>query len=1162
MRKSALTLAVSLLIVLAGAVTVVLAQTAARALLQSVQGSVKVQRIATGAWQEVTTRADQTLFGGDHVLTLQRAAATVLIDGAKIRLGANTHVVIPGGPQAPPERASRFWAIVGRVFIYVIGAQRMELGSQAAVAAAQGTKFVCDVAEDGEVVLTVLEGEVTFSNALGGVTVRAGEQSTAAPGVAPSRPTRVDPSGFFEWEASAEQSVPGLELRHFENVTREELEAMLAPAQAAADAAPADAGAQIELGDVLADLGEPLAAEAAYRRALAADAANARAGLNLGWVLLAQGRVDEAEEAFAAAAGVPEVAVGLSLCALASGPGGPAQAAEALAQAPADAMALTARGLIALRSGDAPQAVTHLQAAVAADAEAWQAHALLAQALLATGDGAGAMAAAQRAVELAPGAPSARVALATAHFFAGDLATAREQVDLALAWDANLASAWLLSSDIHVAEGDLDAGMRDAQYAVTLDPQLAPAHAALGMILLAEGATKQAERSFERALAADPELVSARTGMGLTYARQGRLAQALDEQKAAIALDASAASAHNNLGAAYLALGELDGAVEEFGTAIELQPDWPMPHANLAIAWLDLNRFAEALHEAELAVELGEESARVYTTLARVHLEQNRVNRAQTALRRAISLDEDYALAHLQMAEVYALQGRPRDAVAHQLEGITEEPAAMLETREYARTEATVDLDPVVDIRRDGRSDDGQSSYFLHGRYANEWERQYAGWTQWSALAIGGRQTAPDEVQVGYLAWGHEERDRPGVLSRLGVPEDRNYTSEFETLDAKWLWRLPAGEDDQVRLKLGWLHQSVRDDNPDAVIRDPKPFRWIDLTVEGLTAEVRWDHALDDERSLIAGVAAFDEQREVRGLLGTTNPPGFDEPVTWQPFANSEDRAALTGYGWYRTPVAERTDLMVGGRIAFRDGIDAVARPEGYVRHRFPPDGTLVLLTRPVLRDDVSELAPVNDWALRPWISPLDLTTGGYSQSWEAVYELAPRDGTILRGAIFHREMRNLIVDLEDPRWAPGVAGQVLASGTLCGGEVEWERPIGEDFSAGIFLRFTDSENDDAGGLEIPFQPEWTGLLRLDYLDEHGTRIGVQWLHIGRRWADFANTMRLGSYNVVNLRMAHQLDLQTDLFLSIDNLLSDDYAFWPGYPADGTRVRGGVQYRF
>jgi hypothetical protein len=519
-------------------------------------------------------------------------------------------------------------------------------------------------------------------------------------------------------------------------------------------------------------------------------------------------------------------------------------------------------------------------------------------------------------------------------------------------------------------------------------------------------------------------------------------------------------------------------------------------------------------------------------------------------------------MAHLHLAEVYVAQGRSRDALAHQLEGITERPAAIVDTREYSRTEATLAAGSMrAGIKHDGRGNDGRHSYLLHGTWQEDQQRPEAEWREATALAIGGRQTAHDRADAAYLSAQWQERDRPGKALAGGGVEDADYESDFTGLDLKYLARLPASDAGELTLKAGYLSSRVEDTDPDALAGDPDPIRRLEVSQSGPTVEARLDQQMGGDDDLIAGVALFAEERRVEGRLGVPTPGGASPPITWRDFKDVESRDAATFYGWYTHRASEATSLMLGGRMATREGMDPVVRPEGWLKHDMG-DGTLVLLTRPVLRDDVSELSPVNDWASRPWLSPLDLATGGYSQSWEAVYELTPDDGSVLRGSAFYRSLENLIVDFEDPALSPGRAGLVVASGELRGGEIEWERRLGRNLSGGVFVRYSESENDDAGGNELPLHPEWSGQLRLDYIDRDGSRIGVVWMHVGERFADAAATTKLEAFDVVDVRMRRQLNLHTDLFLTIENALDEDYQFWPGYPGRSAHVRGGVEHRF
>lgn len=1143
---------------------------APRAELVSVSGTVTVQRGGHGDWTPAVMPTHRSLYPGDHVRTGHRAGAVIVIDGARVALGPRTHVVVPA--PAPPRRApaGRIWAVAGRVFLWLIGTQRLEVGTEGAVAAAEGTKFVIEVEPDGATTVTVLEGQVSFSNRLGAVVVGEGMQSMATPTSAPTRPMRVDVSGFIEWEASLEGLWLGFEMRFNPSESHQRLVELSEEAGHEAEAAPDDAGAQVRAGDLHQDAGDLSAAERFYRRALELAPGDAEAQLRLGLNLLTRARWAEAEAVFAAAPEGVEALVGRAAALTASGREADLEQAQglldrALAQAPEAVLGHIVSGIVATRRGEAEGARAAFARAVQLDPAAYQAHAHLALVELAEGHTEGAMAAARRAVELAPGSALARESLATVHFFAGEPDAARREADLALQINPSSAGALLVSADIHVAEGDLREGLRRAQGAVALDPLLAPAHHALGMIYLAQNDLAQAQRSFARAVELSPRLVAARTGLGVTYARRGRLGTAMEAHKAAIALDSGHAATLNNIGSIHLARGRLDEAVEHFKDASAAQPGWAMPHANLAIAYLELNRFADAVREGELAVRLGEDSARVHTTLARVYLEQNRTNKAWASLRRALELDDDYALAHLHMAEVYQRMGLSREALNEQLRGITLQPSAMLQTREYSRTELEVTGSEAgfgVGVKQDGRGDAGQNSFYVAlSRLEDDWDRSHSDFRSTTALGIAGRQEEADRTHAVYLSARRDDRDQPGMLVG-GAPEAPDYRREFRGHEAHYLGRRRFADEAQVTLKLGYREAVLRDLNPDGILRDTRPFPELRTKLDGPLAEARVDWRPSEGRTVVAGVALSGESRGLSGVLAAPGPHDAAATVTRTPFSDQASRDAATVYLDVEARLGERDRALVGSRLATREGMRPVARPRVSLRRDLDGRSTLVALTRPVLRDDVSELSPVDYWAVRDAVSPLDLAFGGYAQSYELQWQLMPPDGSLLRVCAFQRDLRNYVVYLDDPAWAAGKAGAVLAAGTLRGAEVEWERWLSRDLSGGVRLRYTDARNDEAGERRVPYQPRLRGQVRLDYLDRTGLRIGAEWVHIGSRWADTAGLTRLGSYGVMNLRAARQLDLKTDVFVTVENLLDADREFWRGYPERGRRVQGGVEYRF
>lgn len=1136
-----------------------------RAQIEQFSGTVKVQRAGRGEWATVSSSANRMLMAGDHVLTFQQASATILIDGARVRLGARTHVIIPApGQVAGPEGTSRMWAVAGRVYVWLVGGRGFQIGTEGAIAAASGTRFVVDVDESGLTTLTVFEGVVSFLNAFGRVEVSALQQSTASPGTAPTRPVRVDPTGKIQWEPTLDDVAMGWEFRHNPSASPEQLRADLSAAGSAKTAQDA-----IRLGELADDCGELEQAEAAYRRALELAPGDMTATLDLALNLLAQNRNSEAESAFAAVlAGQPANAVAMAGTAAARASRGTAEALaaatalaeKAVAVGDASGIAATVAGVIASRRGDATAARNYLEAALAVAPNSYLVNAHLSAVLLSAGDTAGALAAARRAVENGRNSGLTHAALARALFYGGDLKGAATEAALATELSRNCAAAHLVASDVAVAKGDLALGQQEAQMAVALDPQLPAAYNALGMIWLALNDVKAAERAFSKALSFGPRSAAAWAGMGMTYARQGKLGRALEMQKAAISLDGGLAAAYNNLGAAHLALGNFEAARKAFTEAVRLAPESSIGRENLAMLYLDTNQYAEAVREGEMAVRMGANSARVWTTLARVYLKQQRTEKAWAALRHAVELDEKYALAHLELAEVYMRLGRSRDAVREQLTAITSEPAAMLESREYARTEVSVEFGSFAGgIKKDGRGDDGQNSYFLHLRNeSDDLDRQHTHWNTTSFLGIAGRQTGVDTTDALFFATSGEDRDRPGRWA-AGAPEDADYVSRFGGFDLQYLRRRPFLDAGTLTLKAGFRNASEADYNPNSLLGDDKPFRGLKLEYEGPLAEIRMDKPLSARRSLVIGAAASGETRRVKGLVGTRTPTGA---ATWKEFADSEDHDAVTAYVEHNGQLDARTRLLVGGRVAAAQGTTPVWRPKATLCRQLGQSGTLVLLTRPVIRDDVSELSPVEHWALRDWISPLDLAMGGFSQTYELQYQLLPHDGSLLRLSAYYRTLRNFIIDLQDPRWSAGASGVISASGSMQGAELEWERWLSPTLSAGVWARYTCSSNDEVRGCDIPYQPQWTGAARLDYMDVTGLRASLQWLHMGKRYADVRNVTELGAADVFNLRLEKQADLHTEYFLEARNLLDRDYCIWADYPERGCDIRGGIHLRY
>ena len=353
--------------------------------LQSARGRVEIQAGGKGAWTAVR-RGTRDASEGDHIRTGPNSSLHIVTDdGARIALGPNTEVVL-----REPDRPRGWRVTLGRVWATITGGKRLEVRAPGAIAAAEGTTFQVDVAEDGTTVLTVVEGTVQFYNDLGNVTVLGSQQSTAQVGQAPTRPTIVDPSSLTAWEANLQTLMVAVE-SPLVSTDPERLEQELVQRQQAVTTRPEDAAAHAALAEALLDLNRTGDAMGEVQRAVELDPDQGALRGVLAYVLLRAGRPAEAAEQFAlASAAEPDEArwqVGQALVAL--GQRDPEPAVELLRgaaeKAPDDALPRAYLAAAYLRTGDLERAAASASEAVSLDPDSSLANTYLAYVRLAQG---------------------------------------------------------------------------------------------------------------------------------------------------------------------------------------------------------------------------------------------------------------------------------------------------------------------------------------------------------------------------------------------------------------------------------------------------------------------------------------------------------------------------------------------------------------------------------------------------------------------------------------------------------------------------------------------------------------------------------------------------------------------------------------------------------
>ncbi len=257
----------------------------------------------------------------------------------------------------------------------------------------------------------------------------------------------------------------------------------------------------------------------------------AEAHFNLGVILQARGKLDEAAASYQRALGVN----------------------------PRYAQALIGFGNLLQVQGKPEEALSCYRRALEAEPDRSEAHNNLGNLLHALGRHAEAVESYRRALALRPGDPDVH---------------------------ANLGAAF------HEG-GRREEALAHLRQALAADPDHPDANANLGAALLDGGEWEEAATCCRRALAASPQHAHAHNNLGAALQRQGRLEEAMASYRRALTADPRHADAHTNLGAALHEAGRMDEALACYRRALEANPRYAEAHFNRALVLLSRGELEE-----------------------------------------------------------------------------------------------------------------------------------------------------------------------------------------------------------------------------------------------------------------------------------------------------------------------------------------------------------------------------------------------------------------------------------------------------------------------------------------------------------------------------------------------------------------------------------------
>ena len=319
-----------------------------------------------------------------------------------------------------------------------------------------------------------------------------------------------------------------------------------------------------------------------------------------------------------------------------------------------------------LRAGSVEEALSAIDAELAANPSSGDAHALRSVIEVAKNDKSGALESARKATKVASANYRAWLALSYVQQAEFDLEAALESARKAEMLRPDSALAHARVAELLLSTGHANAAEEAARAAVASNPGESYAHAMLGFVHLAKIDIKAARLDFVAASGRDSFSALPRLGLGLALIRDGDLKAGRESLEVAVALDPSNSLLRSYIGKAYYEENSRERdqlADTQFELAQRLDPEDPTPWLYRAILKESLNRPLEALADLQASAMRNDNRA-VY--------------------RSRLLLDDDAAARNSSVAAVYRTLGFEKLAIAESAKALADSPGNFSAHRQLA----------------------------------------------------------------------------------------------------------------------------------------------------------------------------------------------------------------------------------------------------------------------------------------------------------------------------------------------------------------------------------------------------------------------------------------------------------------------------------------------
>jgi tetratricopeptide (TPR) repeat protein len=210
--------------------------------------------------------------------------------------------------------------------------------------------------------------------------------------------------------------------------------------------------------------------------------------------------------------------------------------------------------------------------------------------------------------------------------------------------------------------------------AIALMPGHAAMLSMRGRTLIDLGRPNEALASLNEAIAIQPHFVEALHNSAVALERVGRPAEAIQRCERVLALEPWNSRAFVGRGNAWLRLQYYEEALSSYARALEIDPGSVDVLCNQATALRHLGRYEEALRDYDAALALDPRFAQAWGNRGNVLQDMHRYEEAMNSLNRAIALRSDQAVHWFNRGNVLYEMGRPDAALQAYDKAIALEP--------------------------------------------------------------------------------------------------------------------------------------------------------------------------------------------------------------------------------------------------------------------------------------------------------------------------------------------------------------------------------------------------------------------------------------------------------------------------------------------------------